>query len=725
MDELTLNAALRITSGELAGLYRVVAIPMGAQCAWLAYIGSSGDQSQTARNFSIGGLINMDLASIRELKRLGELVAIELVAPAGAHRELEGVSDKERKLYERRSKQMEPFFDHRVLSNSLVSSGGIGPVVQMALERGDGTRATVYRLWRLLCLHGFEQASLLPRFDLCGAPGVLRPLKPGQKKVGAKTLREDLNEPVESPQRGMTEEDRIKILHHARVISKPGLPFSALYDQLIRRIYVTQYLEGREGCQSVLPTKGTFPNKRQVRHILESGVSRLERVLRATTQGHFQRNLRGLRGMARDGVAGPGHAYAIDATIGDIHLRSSVNRAWFVGRPIVYVVVDIWSTAIVGFYVCLSGPSWRMAKLALFSTFADPPLLAQLWGYEHIGALHPSPTAPFEIWSDRGEYVSAGARETCLQLGINLAINASYRPDLKGSVEVLHRIAKDQQYHFLPGAINARRKELENKPSANGSALTLREYVQYLYGIFTHYNLFADRSHLMNVEMMGRGVQPTPASIWSFGHEVGIGYRKALSQHSLVTSLLQRGSATARRNGIFLESLQYEAPVAEAQEWTAQARNFGVAEHAVYHFPGSMSRFWWPDPSGLLHDFWLRSNARATPEITLDEWRDSLMFDRCQREEREYRRLEASIRQLEAQEKLRETAIKRAVEADAAYEGLRPTAREARQLENIMALATPGSGAASPSGKVEQAQDAGYDDLMDEVFASLNREVER
>jgi hypothetical protein len=322
-----------------------------------------------------------------------------------------------------------------------------------------------------------------------------------------------------NPQRPTTEADRTKILLHAQILDKPGLPFGAMYDQIIQRVFVTQYEQTDTGRRGIAPAQGSFPNKRQVRHIVESGTKQLERVLRKTTQGHFERNQRGLHGKAYDGVAGPGHAYAIDATIGDIHLRSSINRAWPIGRPIVYMVVDIWSTAIVGFYVCLSGPSWAAAKVALFSTCCDPRLMAELWGFEYIEVLTPIPTAPFQVWADRGEYVSAGARETGLFLGINVAIDPPYRPDMKGLVEVLHRISKDQQFHFLPGAINARCKELEHRPSAKESALTLREYVQYLHRVFSFYNLHADRTYRLTMEMIGAGVQPSPAGLWRFGHE--------------------------------------------------------------------------------------------------------------------------------------------------------------------------------------------------------------
>lgn len=49
-----------------------------------------------------------------------------------------------------------------------------------------------------------------------------------------------------------------------------------------------------------------------------------------------------------------------------------------------------------------------------------------------------------------------------------------YRGDLKGLAEVLHRIEKDAQFLFVPGAMDFRRQELElRRVDPNDSVLTL------------------------------------------------------------------------------------------------------------------------------------------------------------------------------------------------------------------------------------------------------------
>lgn len=50
---------------------------------------------------------------------------------------------------------------------------------------------------------------------------------------------------------------------------------------------------------------------------------------------------------------GPGSRYQIDATIGDVYLVSEYNRNQIIARPIIYVVIDVFSRMITGVYVGL------------------------------------------------------------------------------------------------------------------------------------------------------------------------------------------------------------------------------------------------------------------------------------------------------------------------------------------------------------------------------------
>lgn len=58
---------------------------------------------------------------------------------------------------------------------------------------------------------------------------------------------------------------------------------------------------------------------------------------------------RAVLGTSTAEVIGPGSRFQIDATVADVYIVSSYNPDWIVGRPVVYVVIDVFSRMIVGF----------------------------------------------------------------------------------------------------------------------------------------------------------------------------------------------------------------------------------------------------------------------------------------------------------------------------------------------------------------------------------------
>lgn len=731
---LKIGMILRISGAFHNCIYRIIAIPIDADVAFL-YRLSEPDQNiqieeshQTKENHAqrVGNLISVPTKLISAMADSLELENVEFKTNPKYLLSTDGLTEKERAVFDIRCKVARPFLDHELVCEALLSPRGIGKLVAETRRENTVSRATCYRLWELLCRYGFHLSSLNPRFDRCGGPGQLRPWEKGKPKSGRKTLNERLGTPETDPQVGITVEARQKILATYKVISRnPRLKFDAIYDSIIANCFIERFTDDLGVITPVTPPKGTYPNKEQVRRIVNQETNRLSRKLARTTLLHFNRNHRGLIGKSWQGIAGPGHVYAIDSTVGDIFLRSSVNRAWAIGRPIVYIIVDVWSTAIVGFYVCLSGPSWATAKVALFSTVATTNSSSDLWGIDAVAQLYPPPSLPHAFLCDRGEYLSKGAKETGELLGVNMQYNPSYRPDLKGIVEVLHRITKDQQFQFVPGAIDARRKEIELRANSRDGIFNLKEYVSYLSEVFAQYNFFSNRTERMNTDMIACGVDPSPAGLWRYGHEVGIGYQKEEHSTRLMAALLPTQEAAIRKDGVYLGGLKYEAPFVQEKMWPATARNFGVMTTHMHYFPGNNDRIWWPDPdTGAMASLSLSPDALAKPGISFDEWFDARAYDRAKRGEREHERNVSRFAKRERTSAMISKATEATRIADLNHDGSLPTLRDAKEIEaNIHSISPDPSPIEQPVlVDAEESSDEVYGDLMAQLFSSENAE---
>ena len=734
------NQVVSISFGECEEIYRVVVDARRINKTVLAKLSSSDPSTRRATGRKklevtkcsrkkkplplVGDLIWMDYADLQHLETEGKIKNIDV------EHENFTMSQADQEVYLKRMTLMSEFLDFDKLSTAIIRNGTVGGLVSTAVKATGASRATIYKLWSLLCRYGFSAPSLRPRRDRCGSPGITRPCDPnGRRKAGKKTTQERLASGVDekgATQPGMSTEWRHWIMVADKKIPTPKPDFPARYTMILESKFVTRY---REENGLIVPSelkKGEYPNRSQVRRVLTTEVPRLQRLLERTTSGHYDRSLRGLTARNWKGVAGPGHTWAIDSTVGDIYLRSSVNRAWIIGRPVVYIIVDVWSTAIVGFYVCLSGPSWDTAKVSLFSAAADPALVGELWQYQPTLSLQPAPTLPAALMCDRGEYLSRAASLTGVKLIPCMSYAPPYRPDMKGLVEVLHRIEKDRQHLWVPGAIDARRKEYElRRFDPRDAVLTIREYTEYLHTVFAEYNLTANRTHRVDTHMVAAGVMPSPAGLWHWGHTFGIGTSRSFPQSELISELLPRQTGIVSRSGVRFCGLQYESDKTSEEQWSAHARNFGSWEIEVNHFPGSISRVWTPNPLGTgLVDLRLSQQTIASREQTFDEVIDAFMVRKISSADIEHAKVLETLKSHQRVEALIAGARALTDEAIGRYSGSTPTMMESRQIEKQIAPDVPVAPFTPTTDSIDEAK-TNYLDTMKELFAAANSVEDR
>ncbi|MBB5206367.1 hypothetical protein HNQ51_003713 [Inhella inkyongensis] len=665
-------------------------------------------------------------------KQLEEIFKQHLLLPVEQDRPTAPELGKQSQLdYENRLRAMSEFLKPLSLQESILIHEGLGGLVREAVERTGCTRAFIYRQWSNLCRWGISERSLWPQRHRCGAPGVPKTCdalpdgRMSRRKAGRKTIKEAqdirLGRSSAPHQPGMSELWAARIRAADKQIPEPKPAWPLRRTLILSSHFCTRAKEVDGRIQLVLPEIGTYPNARQIRRVVNQIKSRLERILERTTKRHFNAARRGLVARNWQGVPGPGHTWAIDSTIGDIYLRSSVNRSWIVGRPVVYVIVDVWSTAVVGFYVCLTGPSWNTAKISLFNAAADPALIGELWNYQPMLTLDPVPTLCAWLMTDRGEYLSAGHRLTALQLELNTSIAPPYRGDLKGLVEVLHRIAKDQIYGFFPGAMDFRREEMElRKVDPADAVLTVQDFTQVLYEVFDQYNLSADRSKRVDVHMSAAGVFPSPAGLWRYGHQMGVGTRRVVAFDDLAAALLPNDKAWVARDGVHFLGNDYFSEEAAAAQWTTLARNLDGQEIPAHYYPGSLGRVWVPrEPGGSLMRLDLADESRARRNTTLEEWMDVQAFEAMRRPDVEHERTMRALQSLERRQAILQRATVMTQEAIARASGKAPSMSEARLMEVAQTRRADGSESKAQEALVDEFVQE-HEEIMAALFERAN-----
>ena len=164
----------------------------------------------------------------------------------------------------------------------------------------------------------------------------------------------------------------------------------------------------------------------------------------------YELNHRAVLGTSVGDLYGPGTKYQIDATIADVYIVSSFNRNWIIGRPVIYVVIDVFSRMVVGLYVGLEGPSWFGAMMALANTASDKVSYCKQYGIDITKEEWDCHYLPQTLLADRGELEGYNVERLISAFHMKVENTPPYRADWKGIVDsILESLIQRSNHLFL------------------------------------------------------------------------------------------------------------------------------------------------------------------------------------------------------------------------------------------------------------------------------------
>jgi len=286
---------------------------------------------------------------------------------------------------------------------------------------------------------------------------------------------------------------------------------------------------------------------------------------------------------AREGVIGPSYRYEIDATILDIYVRYSYDdsKRLSVGRPVVYFVVDVYTTEITGYYLGFHGPDWIGAAEAMVHACLPKEEHCAKYGVILKKDEWPCYHIPFQLTADNGTEYSLKHIEPVLKAAIGLrTVNfvPVYRGDCKGIVERRFGIVQDMTINFEPGATVDLKRE-DQHPS-NKAVYDLDALHKIIIKDILHHNNTSKRTYLLNKRDAKRGVGITPRDLWlsnideemNGGNPVITDYDKM----HVRWAFLLKGKASIRDGCIHFQGLQYDSDYAHKQKWYIRAKSHGA-----------------------------------------------------------------------------------------------------------------------------------------------------
>jgi len=176
---------------ELTGLYRVVAISLDNSQVALAPIQikpkietkqeEKQEEKEKAQFKGIASIRKIEMSVLQALEEQGYLREVELIQDSKLIKQSCYLNKSEKKIYDYRLKVMKPFFNYKNLAKAIFSESGIGKYVTQIKTKYGCSSTLIYNLFGTLCVYGFVDSSLNPRFYKCGALGIRKPCNENRK----------------------------------------------------------------------------------------------------------------------------------------------------------------------------------------------------------------------------------------------------------------------------------------------------------------------------------------------------------------------------------------------------------------------------------------------------------------------------------------------------------------------------------------------------------------
>lgn len=432
---------------------------------------------------------------------------------------------------------------------------------------------------------GMTKNSLLPDYTNCGKQQSGEKLY--KRKVGRPTVYET------SIQRATVNEEWKRIFHssldkHYFIKTKPSLKHA--YKQMLKECFTRR---DKESGLKVLDLSKPIPTYDQFYYFFRKQYKGDYAIYKREGRREYLQNHRAITGSATEDAMGIG-LYAVDGTIGDIYLTSSISKGKIIGRPIIFLLVDIFSRCIVGINVSIENMSGESLRVALSNTFEnkkdwckrtlDMEISDEDWPIHHL---------PHTLLADRGsELISNNLTSVVENLNIKIQNTGSYRPELKGVCENYFGIIQKHLSAFLPGNVRSDFNKRGSQDYRKSATLNITEYAQILVRCIIFYNSRYIKNYPLTQGMIDEEVPPIPLEIYQWGLRKGTGQLKTMTLDQIRSNVYPVAQATVTAKGILLNGLCYSCATAIQERWFSTARQKGTWKIAVHYDPQSMAQIY-------------------------------------------------------------------------------------------------------------------------------------
>lgn len=592
---------------------------------------------------------------------------VEVIDPYFLMKTDKDLSDKEISKRDEAWQIIEKYWDSR--KEDLLTKTTRMSIFQEIADIESIPLMTVRRIFSRFWQRGMNRNALLPDYAKSGGKGKEKKLK---EKNGRRRVYNDTDS------EGIIITDVIKKQFEAatqkywRTSQKKSL--RQVYRLMLADFYSIT-IKGNSELKKVIRGSDSIPTFKQYYYWFKKNENAVLDIKLRDGEKEFELKHRSLLSNSTIEAPGPGFRFQIDATVADVYIVSETDRSQIIGRPTVYIIIDVFSRIITGFYVGLESPSWNGAMMALDSMVANKVELCKQYNIDIEEEDWPCYYLPEVIIADRGEMEGHGVENLINNLSITIENTSPYRGDYKGIVERFFRTMNERIESFLPGAIMKDYRKRGDSDYRLEAKVTLKELTEIVIRSVLLHNICEIEKYPLTPELIKDNVKPTPLDLWNWGIANKKGTLRKVDRDRFRLNIMPRGKATISRGAVVFKNLYYGAT--ELLDESIYKRYKLKSLEIVY------------DPRNIERIYWLKDDG--TQYLTLNLLDKSLDFKGMYLEDvisahkkaaalRQSARKSQLQQETELDQAILKIARKATKETDAAID---PTLSKSQRLKNI------------------------------------------
>lgn len=433
------------------------------------------------------------------------------------------------------------------------------------------SESTVYRTLRRYLQQGMTPAAASDDYDRCGGPGKQRILKRAPGRMPTRRRRKAAARDQE-----VLRLLQLAVDYYFSFKYSKGKRSQKTLKQALSWLQATflkdraVYNERKELVELKL-NHHIVITVRQLQYYKNKNYSYEERRIHKVGLRQYLLHERPLTGRLRTS-RGPGERYHIDATVLDIYLIGQVLRTRVIGRPVLYLVIDDYSSMVVGFYLTFDPPNWDGAMMALANAISPKVTFCRSLGIEISEDQWPCSRLCEVLFADQGEVSSIHkASPLITHFRVEVSNAPAYRPDLRSVME--------RRFGIIPAIWNAQVPGIVEKGSfdrgvqhpAYHAALDIMQLRRVICYSLLSYNRRIIRGYPVPPEMVDRELAPTPLNLWTYGTEIN-GYGRHVDVDDFRARVMPKATVPIDGQGIWHNGMHYECPTLSLVERQAMFR---------------------------------------------------------------------------------------------------------------------------------------------------------